>query len=101
MIIITGRAVVAEGNRTRFLQIAEAQTRASRMEAGCLEYGFYEDGMVPGQFLFVEKWKDQAAVDFHFKQDYCLEFISKARDLATSDPDITIFEVQEQRAVEP
>lgn len=101
MFIITGRAVVAEGNRKRFLEIAEAQTRASRMEAGCLEYGFYEDGMVPGQFLFVEKWKDQAAIDFHFKQPYCLEFISEAGKLSTDEPDISIFEVQSQRAVEP
>ena len=101
MFIITGRAVVAEGNRKRFLEIAEAQTRASRMETGCLEYGFYEDGMVPGQFLFVEKWKDQAAIDFHFNQPYCLEFIAEAGMLSTDDPDVSIVEVQSQRAVEP
>ncbi len=101
MLIITGRAAVSDANRKRFLEIAEAQTRVSRREPGCLEYGFYEDAMVPGQFLFVEKWKDQAAIDFHFKQPYCLEFIEAAQQLATDDPDITIFEVQSQTAVEP
>ncbi len=101
MFIITGRAAVSDGNRKRFLEIAEAQTRASRREEGCLEYSFYEDAMVPGLFLFLEKWKDQAAIDFHFKQSYCLDFIEEAGRLATDDPDISIFEVQSQRAVEP
>lgn len=101
MFIITGRAAVSDENRNKFLKIAEAQTRASRREEGCLEYGFYEDALVPGMFLFVEKWKDQAAIDFHFKQPYCLDFIAQAGEIATDEPDITIFEVQSQRAVEP
>ncbi len=46
--------------------------------------------MEPGRFFFYEEWKDQAAIDFHFAQPYCLEFIAKARALSSSPPEIRI-----------
>ncbi len=92
MIIITGSAMVADVNRAAFLEIGERQVMNSRREAGNLSYAFYEDAMAPGRFFFFEQWKDQAAVDFHFKQAYCLEFIGKARTLASSPPEIKIYQ---------
>ncbi|MGK0400783.1 MAG: quinol monooxygenase YgiN [Candidatus Azotimanducaceae bacterium] len=35
--------------------------------------------MAPGTFLFVERWQDQAAIDFHFAQSYCYDFIRAVR----------------------
>lgn len=93
MIIITGSATVSDSNRAAFLAIGEQQVSNSRREAGCLSYAFYEDTMSPGRFFFYEEWKDQAAVDFHFKQPYCLDFIAKVRALAASPPEIKIHPV--------
>lgn len=93
MIIITGGAQVSEGNRTAFLAIGERQVTNSRKEAGCISYALYENAMAPGRFFFYEEWKDQAAVDFHFKQNYCLEFIGRARELASTPPEIKIHHV--------
>ncbi len=90
MIIITGGAQVSETNRAAFLVIGERQVTNSRREAGCVSYAFYEDAMVPGRFFFFEEWKDQAAVDFHFAQPYCREFMTQARALASTPPEIKI-----------
>ena len=95
MIIITGSAKVAEGNRAAFLPVGERQVTNSRKEADCVSYAFFEDAMEPGRFFFYEEWKDQAAVDFHFKQPYCLEFIARARELASTPPEIKIHRVAE------
>jgi len=95
MIIITGSARVPDSNRDAFTEIARRQVTNSRQEPGNVSYAFFEDAMEPGRFFFYEEWKDQAAVDFHFKQPYCLEFIAKARALASSPPEIKIHPVIE------
>lgn len=49
--------------------------------------------MEPGCFFFYEEWRDRAAVDFHFAQTYCHEFMEAARCLAEMEPEIAIREV--------
>ncbi|MBX3493803.1 MAG: antibiotic biosynthesis monooxygenase [Parvibaculum sp.] len=93
MIVITGTAKIADQNRTAFRPVAERQVTLSRAEAGNVAYGYYEDQMEPGRFFFYEEWKDRAAVDFHFAQTYCHEFMEAARALAETPPEISIREV--------
>ncbi len=93
MIVITGHARIDARDRETMLRIGAEQVRNSRAEAGCVSYHFYEDAMEPNSFFFYEEWKDQAAVDFHFKQSYCLAFIAKAREIAVEEPKITIRQV--------
>ncbi len=93
MIVITGTARIPAANREAFRPVAERQVLLSRAEPGNVAYGWYEDRMEPGRFFFYEEWKDRAAVDFHFAQDYCLEFMTEARRLAEAAPEISIREV--------
>ncbi|MBX3509202.1 MAG: antibiotic biosynthesis monooxygenase [Parvibaculum sp.] len=93
MIVITGAARVAEENRTAFEIVAERQVRLSRAEPGNISYSYYEDRMEPGRFFFYEEWRDRDAVDFHFAQAYCHEFMAAARELAEAPPDIAIREI--------
>ena len=90
MIVITGQARVKPEHRETMLSIGREQVRNSRAEAGCVSYRFFENTMEPNAFFFYEEWKDQAAVDFHFKQPYCLAFIAKAREIAIEEPKIVI-----------
>lgn len=99
MIVITGRAEIAESNRDAFRPVAERQVTLSRKEAGCLGYGYYEDAMNPGTFLFYEEWKDQAAVDFHFAQTYCHEFMEAAGRLASNAPQVTIHQIADTQKI--
>ena len=93
MILITAKAMVSEKNRAAYLKLCMEQVKNSKMEDGCLDYGFYEDAMEPGTFLFVEHWKDQAAIDFHFAQHYCLDFIRAVRKLSKAVSPIEIHHV--------
>lgn len=93
MIVITGSACVAETNRDAFGKVAERQVRLSREEPGNITYGCFEDRLERGRFFFYEEWKDREAVDFHFAQDYCHEFMDAARRLAETEPEINIREV--------
>lgn len=93
MIVITGAARVAEANRAAFEKVAGRQVRLSRAEPGNISYSYFEDRMEPGRFFFYEEWRDRAAVDFHFAQDYCHEFMEAARRLAEAEPEIAIREI--------
>lgn len=42
-----------------------ALVAATREESGCLSYDAYESAAVPGTFVTVERWTDQAALDAH------------------------------------
>lgn len=90
MVIITGRMKIPESARKDFFEISERQVRLSREEAGCLSYRLYEDAMEPGMFFFHEEWKDRAAVDFHFAQGYCHEFVKRLRSLTEGEADMKI-----------
>ncbi len=79
MIVITGAARVADGNRAAFEQVAVRQVTLSRQEPGNVSYSYFEDRMEPGRFFFYEEWKDRAAVDFHFAQGYCHDFMEAAQ----------------------
>lgn len=97
MILITAKADVSPKNREAYCAASDTQVRNSRQESGCIDYGYYEDAMAPGTFIFVEKWRDQAALDFHFAQDYCLDFIKSARKFASIKSPIEIHYVSETR----
>lgn len=90
MIVITGKARIKPGHRETMLTVGAEQVRNSRAEPGCISYHFYEDALEPDSFFFYEEWRDQAAVDFHFRQPYCLAFIRTARDIAVEEPKIII-----------
>lgn len=98
MIVITGRMKIPDANRTAFFEIAERQVRLSREEAGCVSYALYEDALAPGYFFFYEEWKDREAVDFHFKQPYCLDFVKRLRGLTEGEADMKIRTVAEKKA---
>ena len=99
MIVITGKAKIEEQNREAFRPVALRQVTLSRTEPGCLDYGCYEDALEPGTFLFYEEWKDQEAVDFHFEQSYCHEFMAAAARLSSTKPVVTIREVTKTQTV--
>jgi quinol monooxygenase YgiN len=96
MIVITGRMAVPDGNRDAFCRIATQQVELSRREAGCLNYWLFEDVHERGTFFFYEGWKDRAAVDFHFAQTYCLDFVRALRGLTDGKPDMHIRTIAEK-----
>jgi quinol monooxygenase YgiN len=67
MLIVAGQFVVAPDQRERFLESRAAAIRASRAEAGCLEYCFSADSLDPGVVRIFERWEDRASLDAHLK----------------------------------
>lgn len=96
MIVITGRMKIPDQNRGPFFELAKRQVELSRHEAGCLNYWLYEDSLKPGHFFFYEEWRDRNAIDFHFKQSYCLEFVKALLKLTDGEPEMHIRTIAEK-----
>lgn len=99
MILITGTVVVPDANRAEFISAVTRHVTLSRIEPGCISHGFHEDVMAPGTFVFVERWRDMAAVQEHFAKDYSRETVGMLRKLSTSSTGVEIHDIASTRVV--
>src|SRR5580765_2549829 len=65
MLLLTAFIEVAPTERDAIRAALPAVISATRAEDGCEEYGCYEDTQQPARFVFVERWRDKAALDRH------------------------------------
>ena len=65
MLLLTAFIEVDPRDRDAIQAALSAVIAATRAEDGCEEYGCYEDTQKPGRYVFVERWRDQAALHRH------------------------------------
>jgi quinol monooxygenase YgiN len=65
VVIVGGTFEIEPGRRDEFLASRHDSMRASRAEAGCLEYTMSADPIEPGRVVLFERWADQASLDAH------------------------------------
>jgi quinol monooxygenase YgiN len=88
MIVVVGRVTSDGDKRDELIAVAQAVARASREEEGCFGYRFYEDTEAPNEFVFVEEWADQQALERHFATDHINVFMRSIPATITSPPDV-------------
>ncbi len=88
MIVVVGRVTSDGEKRDALIEVAQAVARASRAEDGCVSYRFYEDTELGNEFVFVEEWADQQALDRHFATDHIAVFMRSIPATITSPPDV-------------
>ena len=79
MIIITSTVTVKAEHYDEAVAFSQRHVAASRLEDGCLSHRYFEDPENARTLVFLEYWKDQAAIDLHFAQSYSLEFADAFR----------------------
>jgi quinol monooxygenase YgiN len=65
VIIVGGTFEVEPDQREEFIASRHDLMRASRAEAGCLEYTFSADPIEPHRVLLFERWESQSDLDAH------------------------------------
>jgi quinol monooxygenase YgiN len=78
MLLLTAFIEVAPGDRQAIQAALPAVISATRAEDGCEEYGCYEDTQAPGRYVFVERWRDQAALDRHLRTPHMAAWMQAA-----------------------
>ncbi len=86
MIVIVVKLALQEGKKEAFKEIAKLMIEGSQKEAGNIEYHLYEELDEPDAVAFIEKWKDQEALDFHEKTEHFVNNIGKLKALCAKPP---------------
>jgi quinol monooxygenase YgiN len=88
--MIIANVTVKPDKAKAFTDAAKEIIEKSNKEAGCKSYQLYQDPYNNTKFVFVEEYKNQAAIDAHFASDYFKAFGPKISDLVTEPAKIKI-----------
>ncbi|HEX3699132.1 MAG TPA: putative quinol monooxygenase [Phenylobacterium sp.] len=70
---------------------------ASRAEDGCMTYSYAEDIAEPGLIRVFEAWRDQAALEAHFRTAHMAEWRAAWPQFAVSERRLRLYEVTDER----
>lgn len=79
-----------------FIEAARNMIDSSNMEPGCISYQLFRDPYTETNLIFVEVWKDQAAIDAHFKMPYFLAWGPKTAGWYEKPTELKIFNAIQQ-----
>ncbi|MDR1896908.1 MAG: antibiotic biosynthesis monooxygenase [Prevotellaceae bacterium] len=96
-IVITAYLEIKPEKVDKFLtDIADVITK-SKAEEGNVSYNLFADLHEKNKFVFVEEWKNQAAVDTHFNTVHFKSFGTLMDEVAAAPAKIKIFEVANEK----
>lgn len=76
-----------------------AMLAASRAEDGCITYSYGEDVAEPGLIRVFEVWRDQAAIEAHFKAPHMAAWRAACAEHGVADRRLSLYEVAAERAI--
>ena len=88
--MIVAKLTVKPEKVKAFTEAAKEMIEKSNKETGCKSYQLYQDPYDNTKFVFVEEYKNQAAVDAHFASDYFKVFGPKISDFIAEPSKIKI-----------
>ena len=75
-----------------FKDTAKELIEKSRAEEGNIFYTLNVSKNDPNTLVFIEDWKDQAAIDFHNHTDHFLNILPKLAKLCNGEGDVELFD---------
>jgi quinol monooxygenase YgiN len=94
--MITARLNVKPEKVKDFMAVAKEMVENSNKETGCTSYQLFQDPYDNSGFIFVESYKNQAAVEAHFASDYFKAFGPKITDMVQGPAKIKIISVAKE-----
>lgn len=88
MIVVIGRVQTDASKRSDLIRIGQAVAAASREERGCISYRLYEATDAANEFVFVEEWDSDEALQRHFATPHIREFMRAIPAAIIGSPDV-------------
>ncbi|MDO9311240.1 MAG: putative quinol monooxygenase [Nitrosomonas sp.] len=86
--------VIAFADKINEVQaILQAIVAPTRLETGCLSYQLFRNSDHPAEFLFIEEWVDEQAIDAHFATPHMRDALEKATPLLAAAPIIKKYQL--------
>ncbi|SFC39746.1 Quinol monooxygenase YgiN [Bacillus sp. OV322] len=75
MMIIHAFLKVDPNKRQDFLAFTQSVVSSSREEEGNISYQLFADPSIDNEFVFLEMWKDEKAIETHEKTEHFKSFV--------------------------
>ena len=98
-VIVAGTVRVPPENAEALRPHQDAMLAASRAEDGCITYAYAIDVQDPGLIRVFEVWRDQAAIDAHFKAPHMATWRAACAELGVFDRKLSLYDVASERAL--
>jgi quinol monooxygenase YgiN len=95
LIIALGDIYVQIPRREEVRELMRATQARVRDQMGCLSYEFAEPVDDPGHFLVVQRWRDQAALDEHYRSQAFVDYQARIGPHLVRTSDLELYAVQE------
>lgn len=92
MIVIEGTVRIPPVNLDKARTAMEQMIRASRAEAGCLDYAYSVDVLDPGLIRVAERWESRDALAAHFKTAHMATWRAFFPELGITDRSLRLYE---------
>ena len=97
MIVVVGRVSTDPEKRDQLVEVARRVASASNEEAGCISYRIFEDIERPNEFVFVEEWEGEEALQEHFRTSHIAEFMQAVPGVIAAPPDVRFHQIESTR----
>ncbi|MHA8111350.1 putative quinol monooxygenase [Lactobacillaceae bacterium Melli_B4] len=88
MIVVNVRITIDPKQRDDYLKFIDELVSRSLHDDGNLAYAHYQDVNDEKQYLILEHWADQAALDAHLKTPHLLNFKDHIEDYTVKAPEL-------------
>lgn len=96
MITVIAKATLPPGAWDKARPALAAMVRATREEAGCLDYALCQDLVDPDTLRAVEHWESLAALKAHFGTPHMAAFREAIGEIGPLDLTVEMFEADPQ-----
>ena len=96
-LIVAGTVRVPPENLMGFRPYMVAMMTATRAEDGCDAYSYGEDVAQPGLIHVFEIWRDQSALDAHFRTDHMASWRAAWPGFGVSGRDLKAYDIAAER----
>ncbi|MDG4987103.1 antibiotic biosynthesis monooxygenase [Lactococcus lactis] len=94
MIIVNAKFYIKEDKKSQFLKEIEGLISASKKDEGCLEYSLYESTNNQLEFVMIENWESQEAIEKHNTNPLLLAFAKNLSTYSSKKPVLQIAETK-------
>jgi quinol monooxygenase YgiN len=95
VILAFGTVYAQPGRREEVSELMRATQARVREQPGCVSYEFAETLEEPGRFVLVQRWRDRAAIDEHYRSQAFAEYQAGIAELLVRTSELDVYAVQE------
>ncbi len=93
MIAIVAKHIIRPESIEAYEALAHELAAASQQEAGCVFYHSVQSQTDPREHVFMECWKDQAAIDIHNATEHFTRIVPQFAAFFAEDEDVKLYHV--------